>query len=103
MPDLADLYPGFASHWIDTSAGRIFARSGGEGPPLLRCTAIRRPTSCVRLPTLRGFGFARYGSFESFGENRPHITTSSRGGKSREKILNIGCQTKKSAEKELTS
>jgi len=35
MPDLADLYPGFASHWIDTSVGRIFARSGGEGPPLL--------------------------------------------------------------------
>ena len=35
MADLADLYPGFASHWIDTSAGRIFARSGGEGPPLL--------------------------------------------------------------------
>ena len=35
MPDLADLYPGFASHWIDTSAGRIFARSGGKGPPLL--------------------------------------------------------------------
>src|SRR5258708_10606423 len=35
MPDRADLYPGFASHWIDTAAGRIFARSGGEGPPLL--------------------------------------------------------------------
>src|SRR2546430_9275576 len=35
MPDLADLYPGFASHWIDTSVERIFARSGGEGPPLL--------------------------------------------------------------------
>jgi len=35
VPDLADLYPGFAAHWIDTSAGRIFARSGGEGPPLL--------------------------------------------------------------------
>src|SRR5262249_50050666 len=35
MPDLADLYPGFASHWIDTTAGRIFARSGGERPPLL--------------------------------------------------------------------
>jgi len=34
MPDLADLCPGFASHWLDTSAGRIFARSGGEGPPL---------------------------------------------------------------------
>jgi haloacetate dehalogenase len=35
MPDLADLYPGFASDWIDTAAGRIFARSGGTGPPLL--------------------------------------------------------------------
>src|SRR5215831_13690561 len=35
MPDLADLYPGFASHWIDTSAGKIFARAGGSGPPLM--------------------------------------------------------------------
>src|SRR5437016_5990610 len=34
-PDLADLFPGFASHWIDTSIGRMFARSGGSGPPLL--------------------------------------------------------------------
>jgi haloacetate dehalogenase len=35
MPDLADLFPGYAAEWIDTSAGRIFARVGGEGPPLL--------------------------------------------------------------------
>ena len=35
MPDLADLFPGYASHWIDTSAGKIFARAGGKGPPLL--------------------------------------------------------------------
>ncbi len=35
MSDLADLFPGFANHWIDTRAGRIFARSGGAGPPLL--------------------------------------------------------------------
>src|SRR5471030_2618525 len=35
MPDLADLFPGYASHWIDTSAGKIFARTGGKGPPLL--------------------------------------------------------------------
>ena len=35
MPDLADLFPGFAPHWIDTSAGKVFARSGGSGPPLL--------------------------------------------------------------------
>lgn len=32
MSDLADLFPGFASHWIDTQAGAIFARSGGSGP-----------------------------------------------------------------------
>lgn len=30
----ADLFPGFAAHWIDTDGGRIFARSGGSGPPL---------------------------------------------------------------------
>lgn len=35
MPDLADLFPGFDSHWIETSAGRMFARAGGKGPPLL--------------------------------------------------------------------
>jgi phosphoribosylamine--glycine ligase len=35
MKDLADLFPGFESHWIDTAAGKLFARSGGEGPPLL--------------------------------------------------------------------
>ncbi len=35
MPDLADLFPGFASEWIDTGGGRLFARVGGEGPPLL--------------------------------------------------------------------
>ncbi|MBX9842232.1 MAG: alpha/beta hydrolase [Xanthobacteraceae bacterium] len=35
MPDLADLYPGYESRWIDTSAGKLFARAGGTGPPLL--------------------------------------------------------------------
>ena len=35
MPDLAELYPGYAARWIDTSVGRMFARVGGEGPPLL--------------------------------------------------------------------
>jgi haloacetate dehalogenase len=35
MTDLADLYPGLAAHWIDTSAGKIFARAGGAGPPLM--------------------------------------------------------------------
>ena len=35
MSDLADLFPGFASHWIDTQAGKIFARSHGAGPPVV--------------------------------------------------------------------
>jgi haloacetate dehalogenase len=35
MTELADLFPGFASRSIDTSIGKIFARLGGEGPPLL--------------------------------------------------------------------
>jgi haloacetate dehalogenase len=35
MPDLADLFPGYKSEWISTSGGRIFARVGGKGPPLL--------------------------------------------------------------------
>jgi haloacetate dehalogenase len=35
MSEPRDLFPGFASHWIDTEAGQIFARSGGSGPPLL--------------------------------------------------------------------
>jgi haloacetate dehalogenase len=35
MSELADLYPGFASHFVSTSVGKIFARQGGSGPPLL--------------------------------------------------------------------
>ena len=35
MTDLADLFPDFASKWIDTSIGKMFARVGGDGPPLL--------------------------------------------------------------------
>lgn len=32
--DGVELFAGFTTHWIDTDAGRIFARSGGAGPPL---------------------------------------------------------------------
>jgi haloacetate dehalogenase len=35
MPELADLFPGFDAQWLSTRSGRIFARVGGEGPPLL--------------------------------------------------------------------
>ncbi|KAB0265624.1 alpha/beta fold hydrolase [Microvirga brassicacearum] len=30
-----DLFAGFESHWVDTEVGRIFARSRGDGPPLV--------------------------------------------------------------------
>jgi haloacetate dehalogenase len=35
MSELADLFPGFAAQAIDTPQGRIFTRTGGNGPPLL--------------------------------------------------------------------
>jgi haloacetate dehalogenase len=35
MPDLAELFPGYSAEWINTRSGRIFARVGGKGPPLL--------------------------------------------------------------------
>ncbi len=35
MPDLADLFRGYASEWLNTASGRIFARVSGKGPPLL--------------------------------------------------------------------
>ncbi len=35
MSELADLFPGFDNRWIDTSIGKMFARTGGSGPPLL--------------------------------------------------------------------
>ena len=69
MPDLADLFPGFASHWIDTKAGRIFARSGGSGPPVLllhgfpqthamwhRVARLLTPHFRLVMPDLRGYG-----------------------------------------------
>ncbi len=35
MSAAIDLLPGFAAHWIDAPAGKIFARSHGAGPALL--------------------------------------------------------------------
>lgn len=71
MPDLADLFPGFESHWIDTEAGRIFARSGGSGPPLVLLHGFPQthvewhrvaPDLAKRftlvLPDLRGYGWS---------------------------------------------
>lgn len=35
MSNIDALFPGFEAHWIDTEAGRIFARVKGEGMPLV--------------------------------------------------------------------
>src|SRR5664279_625795 len=71
MPELADLFPGFASHRIATSIGEICARSGGSGPPLLLlhgytethvmwhrvAPALAQRFSLI-IPDLPGYGFS---------------------------------------------
>jgi len=71
MTDLADLFPGFASHWVDTKAGRIFARSQGSGSPVLllhgfpqthvmwhTVAAQLAQRFCVVVMDLRGYGWS---------------------------------------------
>src|SRR4051812_2301588 len=66
-----DLFPGFAAHWIDTDAGRLFARSGGSGPPLVllhgfpqthvcwhRVAPALAETHTVVCLDLRGYGWS---------------------------------------------
>jgi haloacetate dehalogenase len=66
-----DLFTGFDSHWIDTEAGRIFARSGGSGPPLVLLHGFPETHACfhriapalarthtVVCPDLRGYGWS---------------------------------------------
>jgi haloacetate dehalogenase len=69
MHQHADLFPGFESHSIYTSAGRIFARAGGNGPPLLllhgypqthvmwhRMAATLAEQFTLVIPDLPGYG-----------------------------------------------
>ena len=71
MADLADLFPDFSTHWIDTSAGRFFVRAHGEGPPLLmlhgypqthvewhKIAAQLAQRFSVVLMDLRGYGWS---------------------------------------------
>ena len=65
-------FPDFASHWIDTSAGKMFARSGGNGPPLLllhgyaqtnvmwhqRGARARAEHFTLVIPDLPGYGWS---------------------------------------------
>ncbi len=69
--DLADLFPGFESRWFDGPEGKIFARIGGEGPPLVllhgfpqthvlwhKIAPALAKTHRVILPDLRGYGWS---------------------------------------------
>ena len=71
MRDLADLYPGFAAKWLDTAAGLIFARAGGQGPALLlvhghpqtnvmwhRVAPLLGSHFTLVLPDLPGYGWS---------------------------------------------
>ena len=86
MADLADLFPGFESHWISTPEGKIFARSGGKGPPLVllhgfpqthvmwhRIAPELAKHFHVILPDLRGYGWSSAPRSEA-----PHETYSKR-------------------------
>lgn len=71
MAELAELYPRFEAHNIDTPAGRIFARTGGDGPPLLllhgfpqtgvmwhRVAPALAKSHRVIIPDLPGYGWS---------------------------------------------
>lgn len=71
MTNLDSLFPGFKGHWIDTEIGRIFARVGGEGPPVVlihgfpqthaewhRIAPELAKTHMVVCPDLRGYGWS---------------------------------------------
>ncbi len=66
-----DLFPGFEAHWIPTEAGRIFARSKGNGPPLVLLHGFPQTQACwhrlapgladthrVVCMDLRGYGWS---------------------------------------------
>ena len=72
MPDLADLFSGFAARRIETGGAEIFARVGGSGPPLLALHGYPQTHVCwhkiapalarhftLVLPDLRGYGESR--------------------------------------------
>lgn len=49
-----DLFPGFAEHWTNTDAGRIYARFGGDGAPVVLLHGFPQTHACWHrvAPTL---------------------------------------------------
>jgi haloacetate dehalogenase len=69
MTDLPDLFPGYESRFTETSAGKIFARIGGQGSPVLllhgypesnvmwhRLAPLLAPHHTLIIPDLPGYG-----------------------------------------------
>jgi haloacetate dehalogenase len=69
MRELADLYPGYASHFVETSVGKIFVRTGGHGSPVLllhgypqtnvmwhRVAPVLAKQHTLLIPDLPGYG-----------------------------------------------
>jgi len=90
MAELPDLFPGFESHVIEVPGASIFARSGGNGPPLLLLHGYPQTHVCwhkispelarhftLVLPDLRGYGASR-GTGDGNESDVPHIAYSKR-------------------------
>lgn len=71
MSGLADLFPHYQSEWVHTANGRIFARIGGKGPPLLllhgypqthvmwhRVAPLLHDRFTLIIPDLPGYGWS---------------------------------------------
>ena len=71
MSNLDSLFPGFKPNWIDGPVGKIFARVGGEGPPVVlihgfpqthaewhKIAGKLAKTYTVICPDLRGYGWS---------------------------------------------
>jgi haloacetate dehalogenase len=69
MSELADLFPGYESRFVETSAGKLFARIGGKGSPVLllhgypetnvmwhRLAPLLAPHHTLIIPDLPGYG-----------------------------------------------
>jgi len=90
MADLPDLFPGFETHVIDVPGAEIFARAGGNGPPLLLLHGYPQTHACwhkvapelarhfsLVIPDLRGYG-ASCGTEDTGESDDQHLAYSKR-------------------------
>jgi haloacetate dehalogenase len=90
MAELPDLYPGFDAHFIDVPGAKIFARTGGSGPPLLLLHGYPQTHVCwhkvapelarhftLVIPDLRGYGASTGPANDGEGDV-PHFAYSKR-------------------------